>query len=305
MTRARARRPAGPDASRLLLVNRNAGRVDDEATGLVCRLLAEAGALDVAVTSEPEEAEDVVRSLGDRTLVVAGGDGTLHDALNRLDRNGMLGETCVGVVPLGTANALARGIGLRLDTPSACRTVVTGGPRPLDLLESDDRVIANDVHTGIGVVAQGRVAVAKRVIGRFAYPVVNAATALRTDGWRIRVELDGDVLVGEDEPSLAVGVGNTPVIGNGTEVWPGARPDDGLLDVVVALAGPRRSRVALGAAVARAAHVGRHDVRAATGSDVRITGGPGRHNADGELWHGVSEATYRVRPLGWRVLVPT
>lgn len=270
---------------------------------MVCRLLStRVGALDVAVTSEPCEAEDVIRDLGDRTLVVAGGDGTLHDALNRLDRHDMLPEARIALVPLGTANALARGIGLALDPVRACDVVEGGRPRALDLLETDERVIANDVHTGIGVVGQKRVAVAKRVIGRFAYPVVNATTALTTAGWRMRVEVDGVELGSEEEPSLGVGVGNTPVIGNGTEIWPGARADDGLLDVVMAFARGRSDRMALGLAAARGCHLDRDDVRSARGRQVRISGGPGRHNADGELWHDVNDATYSVRPSGWRVL---
>lgn len=293
---------SSPPERCVLLVNRNAGGVDDRAIGRVCRRLSSRSPLDVAVTSAPTEAEDVIRGLGDRTLVVAGGDGTLHDALNRLDRHGLLPEARIALLPLGTANALARGIGLPLDPVRACDVVEEGRLRSLDLMETEDRVIANDVHTGIGVVGQKRVAVAKRVIGRFAYPVVNATTALTTAGWGMRVEVDGVELSGAEERALAVGVGNTAVIGNGTEVWPGASPDDGLLDVVIAFARGRAARMTLGVAVARGRHLDRDDVRSGRGREVRVSGGPGRHNADGELWHGVTEATYRVRPRGWRVM---
>lgn len=291
-----------PPVTHVLLVNRNAGGVNDRTTGLVCRRLATGCRVDVAVTSDATEAEDVIRDLGDRTLVVVGGDGTLHDALNRLDRHDMLPGARIALVPLGTANALARGLGLPLDPSLACDVVRTGRPRTLDLFESDDRVIANDVHTGVGVVGQQRVVIAKRMIGRFAYPIVNTTTALMTAGWPIRVEVDGVEIAGEDEPSLGVGVGNTAVIGNGTQVWPGACPDDGLLDVVVAFARGRTDRIALGLAAARGRHVGRDDVRSGRGREVRIKGGPGCHNADGELWQDITDQTYRVRPGGWRVL---
>lgn len=290
----------------LLLVNRNAGRVEDRTAEQVASLLRGRGPVEVVVTSEPDEVEPAIAALDGRMLVIAGGDGTVHDALNRLDRHGRLADVDVALVPLGTANALARGIGLHLEPAAACTVALRGAARRLDVLERDDgRLVVNDVHTGVGVVMQPAVAVAKRVVGPLAYPIVNALTALVTPGWSVQVELDGRVLADGTAPALAVAVGNAPVLGNGTRVWPTALPDDGALDVVVALAGPRLRRLSLGVAAARGRHTARSDVLAERGREVRITGGPGRHNADGELWDDITDVTYRVRPLGWRLMTPS
>ena len=66
----------------LLLVNRNAGRVEDGTADQVASLLRKRGSVEVVVTSEPDEAEPAIAALDGRMLVIAGGDGTVHDALN-------------------------------------------------------------------------------------------------------------------------------------------------------------------------------------------------------------------------------
>ncbi|MBI5746221.1 MAG: hypothetical protein HZA13_04395 [Nitrospirae bacterium] len=48
---------------------------------------------------------------GYRTIIAAGGDGTINEAIN-----GMAGsESILGIIPMGTGNALAREIGLSLN----------------------------------------------------------------------------------------------------------------------------------------------------------------------------------------------
>src|SRR5438132_12891778 len=67
-------------------------------------------------------------------LVVIGGDGTLHAALNSLYQLKKLGSLSIGVVPGGTCNDFARALGLfprRLE--DALAVACTGEPRETDL----------------------------------------------------------------------------------------------------------------------------------------------------------------------------
>ena len=64
-------------------------------------------------------------------LVVAGGDGTVNEAVNGL-RDARLP---LAVVPLGTANVLAAEIGMATDPRSVARTIALGRPRPVSVGE--------------------------------------------------------------------------------------------------------------------------------------------------------------------------
>ena len=76
-------------------------------------MLAEAGPVEVVSTATPEELDRALASCGDRRLVVAGGDGSLHLAVTRLRERGELAERPIALVPLGTGNDLARAPGVR------------------------------------------------------------------------------------------------------------------------------------------------------------------------------------------------
>jgi YegS/Rv2252/BmrU family lipid kinase len=68
-------------------------------------------------------AEEAVRR-GCDTVLACGGDGTVHEVLQSL-----VGSTvALGVVPLGTANALAANLGLRSSPAKAVRTLLTANP---------------------------------------------------------------------------------------------------------------------------------------------------------------------------------
>jgi diacylglycerol kinase family enzyme len=86
-------------------------------------------------------------------------------------------------------------------------------------------------------------------------------------------------------------------------VAPGARIDDGLLDVVVVHAVGPAERVAFAAALLRGTHVDRDDVVVGRGAAVLIRGAALAHNRDGELEgaHG-STRRYTVEPGAWQLL---
>src|SRR5262245_21321867 len=64
------------------------------------------------------QAEAAARS-GAEVVVAAGGDGTLNETLQGIVRAGLPARTALGVVPMGTANDFAAGVGLPLGDPAA------------------------------------------------------------------------------------------------------------------------------------------------------------------------------------------
>jgi diacylglycerol kinase family enzyme len=83
-----------------------------------------------------------------------------------------------------------------------------------------------------------------------------------------------------------------------------ARPDDGLLDVVVVAAAGPAAKAAFAAALVAGTHLERGDVHHLRGTSVQVDGEPVRHNADGELDDEVTGRGYRVLPAAWSLLVP-
>jgi YegS/Rv2252/BmrU family lipid kinase len=289
----------------LLLASAHAGSTEDEAVEAARAVLAEAGPVEVVSTATPEELDAALDACGERSLVVAGGDGSLHLVVTRLHARGELQERPLALVPLGTGNDLARAVGLPLDPADAARLVLAGRHRPIDLLEDDaGGLVVNAVHVGVGAEAAVSAGRLKPLLGLLAYPLGALAAGLRSTGWRLRVVVDGRVLADDHRRALMVGIGNGPSIGGGSELLPGALPDDGLLDVMVSRATGPFARARYAAALQAGKHLLDPEVRWTRGRTVTVSGVPVGVNADGELGDTITRRTWTVRPGAWSLLRP-
>lgn len=289
----------------LLLASAHAGSTEDEAIEAARAVLAQAGPVELVSTSTRQELDRALDSCGDRRLVVAGGDGSLHLAVSRLRERGELADRPIALVPLGTGNDLARAVGLPLEAEQAARLVLTGTHSPMDLLVDDaGGVVVNAAHVGVGAEAAMSAGRLKPLLGLLAYPLGAVFAGLRSSGWHLRVEVDGELLADGRDRALMVGVGNGPGIGGGTPLLPHAVPDDGLLDVVVSLATGPLARMRYGAALRAGAHLDSPDVRAARGRSVTVSGEAVGVNADGEVGDEVESRTWTVEPGAWSLLRP-
>jgi YegS/Rv2252/BmrU family lipid kinase len=293
-------------ATRLLLItNGDAGTADREAVDAALAVLREGAEVEVVATSSPEELDDVLAAAADRTVVVAGGDGSIHAVVQALHARGELAERTLALVPLGTGNDFARTLGLPLEPEEAARVVLTGTPRLTDLVvDEDGQVTVNSVHLGAGAEAGKRGARWKERLGKVGYPIGALQTALNPPSLRVRVEVDDEVVVDVDQPVLMVAVGNGASVGGGTELTPDAEPHDGEVDVLIAT--PRGTIARLGYLVRLpfARHEDHGDVRIVRGRTVRVTGTPFDCNSDGEIDGPVRSRTWRVQPAAYAMVVP-
>ena len=289
------------DDGHLLVVSQRAGSTDEEEVTAAVEVLG----AELMACRAPDDLEHALDRLDGRTLVIAGGDGSLHLAVTKLHLRGTLAQTRIGLVPLGTGNDLARALDIPLDPADAARLVRDGRPRPIDLvLDDSGGVVVNAAHVGIGADAAEHAGQLKPRLGPLAYPIGAVRAGLRSTGWRLRVEVDGKVLSDSHRRTLMVGVGNGRGIGGGTPLLPRAVPDDGLLDVVVSKATGPFARVRFGAALASGQHLSDRDVRYARGTTVTVSGDPVGVNSDGETGVEVRRRTWTISPGAWQLVRP-
>lgn len=292
---------SGSSYGYLLVASAKAGSTDDEAVSAAREVLD----AELSLCTEPDDLEAAFDRLDGRTLVIAGGDGSLHLAVRKLLARGELTSTRLGLVPLGTGNDLARALDIPLDAGDAARLVRDGQPSPLDLITDDaGGVVVNAVHVGIGADAAASAGKLKPRLGPMAYPIGAVRAGLRSAGWRLRVEVDGRVVADTHRKTLMVGIGNGRGIGGGTPLLPRAVADDGLLDVMVSQASGPIARVRFGAALTSGLHLSDKAVRHARGTFVTVMGEEVGVNADGEVGDDIRRRTWTIQPGAWSLIRP-
>jgi diacylglycerol kinase (ATP) len=257
-------------------------------------------------TSGPRHAEQLAQQAAadGRTIIVAGGDGTIGEVLNGLARaqpEGVLGP--IGVLPLGTANDLVHNLGLPLALAPAAEAVVAGRTRRIDLGQANEWVFANNSAVGLEpVVTQYNIRMVRwRGLLRYLVAALRAINDKPT--WRMQLAWDGGSF---DGPISLVSVGNGAVTGGLFRMAPAALPDDGRLTFVFGFAPTRRKMLGLlprtisGSFVDDPAiqqhHTTRLDLVAATPTPLQ---------ADGEIRHeAILRVAYCVLPARLDIYCP-
>lgn len=178
------------------------------------------------VTTAPGDATRLAaRAVADRVdvVLVHGGDGTVNEALQSL----VGGATALAVWPGGTANVLAREIGLSADVERVADTVAAGRTRRVSVGRAGERYFL--LMAGVGLDAAVVRAVnpgLKRLTGEGAYWMAGLKQLTDWRPERFLVEVEGQ----QYGATFAV-VANAASYGGGLRFAPHARMDDELLDL--------------------------------------------------------------------------
>ncbi len=294
----------------LVVVNGAAGAAEREALDQALTVLRAGADVEVVATADLNGLAAALAGRDGRQVVVVGGDGSLHAAVQVLcDTDALDPAEPLGLVPLGTGNDLARTVGIPLDPAAAAAVVLDGQPGRLDLAVDDaGTVLVNAAHVGIGAEAGRRAHAWKPTLGAAAYPLGAVAAGAVTPGMALAVEVDGAAVHRPDHPVLMVGIANGRSIGGGTPLAPDAVPDDGLLDVVIASATGPFERVGYAIDMRSGGHTGRDDVtvyRARTVAVRAIGGESFSVNTDGEVTVDVPARRWTVHHHAWALAVPS
>ncbi|GHF09898.1 phosphatase PAP2 family protein [Streptomyces griseoluteus] len=217
----------------------NPTTVDESARDELRRVLAQHGHREpvfIETTAADPGGGQTARALdeGAALVVVCGGDGTVRAAADQLAGSGVP----LAVVPFGTGNLLARNLGLPLTPAEALDAALGGAPRVIDLarIEGDGLPATHfAVMSGVGLdAAMMKYAEehdrAKALLGWPAY-VLAAPKAMRGPRMGLSVRLDGGQPL--RRTARMVLVGNTGALQGGLRLIPDARPDDGVLDLLI------------------------------------------------------------------------
>lgn len=193
-------------------------------------------AFDIVETQSEEEGLSVVRQaaeLGYRTVIAAGGDGTITTALRGTARTGLP----VGILPFGTGNQLALNFGIPDSLEDAVRVAIEGHVESIDLgLVQGDGHFALIAGAGLDAeVMASATAELKGKIGILAYFYSAFKHAITSKTAKYVIHADDQVI--EVEAAMVL-LANAGLIGAGSlpvEVMVAPRSDfqDGLLDIGV------------------------------------------------------------------------
>jgi len=211
----------------LLLRNPKARRGQESIDPILQRL--ETGGLDVTIeTFEalPEIARDIVR-LRDRAdlVIVCGGDGSVSSAALAAMESGLP----LGIMPMGTANDLARTLDIPMDLSAAADVIAGGQTRLVDVGTVNGHAFFNVASIGLSSeLAQSLDPALKKRFGRLGYAVAAMKVLTRASRFGARITEKGRTTAVE---TYQIAVGNGRHYGGGNVVEENAEIDDGRLDL--------------------------------------------------------------------------
>jgi YegS/Rv2252/BmrU family lipid kinase len=277
------------------------------------RLLTGAGlGYRIARTAYPGHATEIARDAlqrGERYLVAAGGDGTVHEVVNGMLDEGRpaAADAVLGVVAAGSGCDFVRSFGLPGDAIQAVRHLAGDGVRPIDVGQVScasgaaemTRYFPNIAEAGLGGAVVARAATLPAWLGGARYLCGFWLTLPGFRPARVRVEADGQAF---EWRAHNVVVANCRFYGGGMQISPKSEPDDGALDVLV-MVGPKSDAFTTLPKVYRGTHLPHRNIVELRARQVRIeTDPPFRIEADGETL-GHTPATFEVIPQAIRLKV--
>ncbi|MFC5381074.1 YegS/Rv2252/BmrU family lipid kinase [Aquipuribacter nitratireducens] len=211
----------------------------------------------------------------------------------------------LGLLPLGTANDLARTLHLPTRLDAACEVVARGHVVDVDLGRAGGRGFVNVASAGLSVgVTEALDPGLKRRLGPAAYGVALLRAYRHHTPFTATLELDGGGATLRWDDLLQVAVANGRHHGGGATASPTAGIDDGLLDVYAIRAAPVREHVRIARALRDGSFVAHRAVEHVTARAVRLTTDPATPlNLDGEVV-GRTPAEFTVDRNAVHVLVP-
>lgn len=179
-------------------------------------------------TDHPRHATTLTAQLIERgatDIIVAGGDGTLHEVINGFSD---FERVSLGIIPCGTGNDFADALGIPKDPVKALEDVIFGKPAYTDFMQMPTVRGLNVIGMGVDVEVLKRYAACKKKT-RFTYTTCLIKTLLHKKMTEFDAEFNGSK---QSYSSFIACIANGKQYGGGIPICPVAKPFDGALDFV-------------------------------------------------------------------------
>jgi len=291
----------------ILISNPRTGRYNSRRRSIqdvASRLESLGVTVDLQLTSGPGNATEIAANAarnGSSEVIVAGGDGTINEAIQGLAGT----EARLAIIPRGTGNVLARELGLPLDEESALAVVAKGKPRKIYLGLVIDETTNQSRHfvlmAGIGLdasVVGGVQPSLKKRIGRGAFWVSGLSHLANWNPQPFTLEINGD----KYQATFAA-IGKAPRYGGDLAITPGARLDQREFEVCIIETTSRvRYLKLLSHAMRNGMPRDKPEVRFVNAMSVKAYGNA-QVQIDGELI-GALPMRFEIAPHSLEVIVP-
>ena len=257
---------------------------------------------DLRVTEGPGHARDLAVeavAAGVEVVVAVGGDGTMNEVAQGLVNR----PAALALVPCGSGNGLALHLGLPVGLAQALELSTGKGARVAEI--DSGRVNGLPFFNAMGAGIDAEVSLRFNTLVRRGLP---SYVRVALEAWsgrkpvRLTVPSGGD---GERFQALLVAVGNSDQYGNNAKIAPGARVNDGRLDlVIVREAGTLAALGLVPRMFLGTLDRSRHVYRSTAERFVLEREADGVIHTDGETHHAAARLEVEVLPRSLRILVP-
>jgi diacylglycerol kinase (ATP) len=183
---------------------------------------------DILLTERVGHARELAQGAmqrGARLVIAWGGDGTINEVASAL----VFGEVPLGIVPAGSGNGLARELGVARRPERAIADALAAEPKLMDVGEIEGHYFVNIAGMGFDAHIASQFASSTRR-GFLGYAGITARALMNYVPLTYRITTGGTTV---ETRAVLVTLANSAQFGNGALIAPGARVDDGELDLVV------------------------------------------------------------------------
>jgi YegS/Rv2252/BmrU family lipid kinase len=159
-------------------------------------------------------------------FIAAGGDGTVHTVASELVGT----DKVLGVFPLGSGNGFAKEFGFKMNIRSLLTDISKADSSKIDVIDINDKLCLNVAGIGLdSFVAHSFNNLKLR--GFLPYVWLTLKTFLRLRPFDVKIKIDGEEPL--TEKLFVLTIANTRQFGNNAYIAPLAKPDDGMIDIVL------------------------------------------------------------------------